>query len=58
MIKLTGSFNMPPMNKESLIKMLRSLPPQKRIELLNSAKQKRQMPTSRNAKPSLIAKKS
>ena len=49
---------MPPMNKESLIKMLRSLPPQKRIELLNSAKQKRQMPTSRNAKPSLIAKKS
>ena len=49
---------MPPMNKESLIKLLRSLPPKRRMELLNSAKQKRQMMNSAGAKPSSTAKQS
>ena len=47
-----------PTSKEKLIKLLRSLPPKSRMELLNNAKQNRQMMSSKSAKPSLTAKKS
>ena len=45
-------------SKEKLIKLLRSLPPQSRIELLNNAKEKRQMMNSTSVKPNSTAKQS
>jgi hypothetical protein len=45
-------------NPDELIKLLRSLPPQSRMELLNNAKEKRQMMNSTSEKPSSTAKRS